>query len=352
MRKVVNQVTYICFMVGLSLLLCEGVIRVYSWLFFPKMMKIDPALGWFHTVNAQKSFTNEEQTILIVHNAVGHRGPNYEPQKAPGKQRVLVLGDSFTEGSHVGEGDLFSNIIAKTYSDLEVMNAGVGGYSSVQEYLYLKREGLSFQPDLVLLLFFENDLLENCLSSAPGLGPRPYATLQDGQLVIQETPIPGEWEKYALPIPFAAQLNQHSLAYNFFNSRVYQVLRGSYLNRLEQEDFRQTDNLPRVEIIKLIYQQMHQILKERGGKFAIGLIPSRENAQSGVVGVQAPLLSFCQEKGIPCVSLTPALKAEYDRGRRPYFLHDIHWNSVGHKVAAEVLGPYVREVLSLPTITP
>jgi hypothetical protein len=345
-KKVINQLVYICFVVSSSLLLCEGVVRVYSWFFLPKMMKIDPVLGWSHTANAQKHFTNEEQTILIIQNAVGHRGPDYVLRKAAGKNRVLFLGDSFTEGSHVGEESLFSNIIGNAYPNLEVMNAGVGGYGSVQEYIYLQREGLKFEPDLVFLLFFENDLLDNCLSFTPGIGPRPYASMQNGQLEIHEKFSSQEWQKYALPVPFAAKLNQYSLAYNFFNFRVYQILRSSYLNRLEYQDIRKADACPKLEIIKTIYQRMQQLVREKGSKFAIGFIPTREDAQKGVAEVQIPLLAFCQEKGIPCISLTSALKAEYDKGERPYFINDIHWNRVGHKVAAEVLGPYIQGLIS------
>jgi lysophospholipase L1-like esterase len=351
LKKIFHQLIYLGFMVCLSLLLCEGVVRVYSWFFFPKMMKVDPALGWYHAVNSQKQFTNEEQTIVIVQNKLGHRGPDYGPDKAAGKSRVLVIGDSFTEGSHVGEEDLFSNMIGNAYPNLEVMNAGVGGYSSVQEYLYLKQHGINLNPDLVLLLFFENDLFENCQSFYPTMGPRPFASIQNGQLVIQEKPSPAEWRKYALPLPFAETLNQYSLAYNFFNTKVYQVLRASHLNKLESEDAKKTDAYPKAEIIKMIYQQMDQLLKERGIKFAVGLIPSREHAKQGTTDVQAPLLAFCQEKGIPCLSLLQPLKEEYDKGIRPYFIHDIHWNRAGHRVAATALGPFIQEVLSLSPVT-
>src|SRR5262245_18698025 len=175
------------------------------------MMKSDPALGWYHARNAQKYFTTEGEKALNVLNNLGHRGPNYQPQPAAGKKRVLVLGDSFTEGSHVGEDELFSNLIANTYLNLEVMNAGVGGWSAVQEYLYLKQDGINLHPNLVLLMFFENDLEEDCLSFYPSIGPRPFASVDGGQLVIHENPSPDEWRKYVLPLPFALQLNQYSL---------------------------------------------------------------------------------------------------------------------------------------------
>lgn len=58
--------------------------------------------------------------------------------------------------------------------------------------IFLK-EGLSFNPDLVVLMFYENDLTDNLLSYYPGFGPRPYATF-DGAvdiLTMHKLRVPG-----------------------------------------------------------------------------------------------------------------------------------------------------------------
>src|SRR5262245_58762548 len=345
-RKILRQFLYICYLVCIIPFLSEGVVRVYSWLFLPKQMKIDPTLGWYHTSNSQRYRTTEGVTVLVVQNKLGHRGPNYGSQTADGKKRVLVLGDSFTEGSHVGEDELFSNIIANAYSNLEVMNAGVGGWSTVQEYIYLNEFGIDLHPNLVLLMFFDNDLDENCLSFYPSIGPRPFASIQNGRLVINQHPSPEEWRKYALPLPFAEKLNRYSLAYNFFNFRVYQTLRASYLNRLEYEDVKKIAAYPKTEIVRKLFQEIHKMLNERGMLFAVGLVPSKLDAQKGYSDLQVPILSLCKEEGIPCVSLIQPLKEKYDKGIKPYWDDDIHWNRVGHKVASEALGPYIQALFS------
>ncbi|HKQ75622.1 MAG TPA: GDSL-type esterase/lipase family protein [Blastocatellia bacterium] len=345
-RKILHKFLYVCFLVCIIPLLCEGVVRVYSWLFLPKQMKIDSALGWCHASNSQRYRTTEGVKVLVVQNKLGHRGPNYESQTASGKKRVLVLGDSFTEGSHVGEDELFSNIIANTYSNLEVMNAGVGGWSTVQEYLYLKEFGINLHPNLVLLMFYDNDLDENCLSFYPAIGPRPFASIQNGRLVINQYPSPEEWRKYVLPLPFAQELNQYSLAYNFINFRVYQTLRAPYLNRLEYEDVKKVAACPKMEILKKLFQEARQMLTERGILFAVGLVPSKKDAQRGISDLQAPILSLCEAEGIPCLSLLRPLKEEYDKGVKPYWDSDIHWNKIGHRAASEALGPYIQAIFS------
>jgi hypothetical protein len=91
--------------------------------------------------------------------------------------RSLRIGNwhLFSERVHVRDEELFSFDLEEINSNVEVINAGVGGYGMVQEYLYLTGEGLAFRPDIVLLLFYENDLSDNCLSYYPAFGPRPYA---------------------------------------------------------------------------------------------------------------------------------------------------------------------------------
>jgi hypothetical protein len=87
------------------------------------------------------------------------------------------------------------------------MNAGVGGYSTVQEFLYLQDEGMKFSPDLVLLMVFENDFTDNCLSYYPAFGPRPYAQSYDGQVSLMENLNPREYIKFTMPFPFRFELS-------------------------------------------------------------------------------------------------------------------------------------------------
>jgi hypothetical protein len=121
-----------------------------------------------------------------------------------------VVGASFTEGVQVGEDDLFTALLERSNLRLEVLNTRVGGYGTVQEYLYLETAGLKHNPDLVLLMVFENDLADNCLPVYPSFGPRAYAVLNAQSVEIVRDPDSQEFLKYTLPVPFANALNQHS----------------------------------------------------------------------------------------------------------------------------------------------
>jgi hypothetical protein len=55
--------------------------------------------------------------------------------------------------------------------DWQVWNAAVPGYNTSQELAYLLEVGDRFQPDLVVVGFFDNDLSDN--PSAPAARPDP-----------------------------------------------------------------------------------------------------------------------------------------------------------------------------------
>ena len=57
--------------------------------------------------------------------------------------------------------------MARTGGGIEVMNAGVPGYGTAQELLLVRElyERRRIKPDVFLLMFFTNDILDNlCLS--------------------------------------------------------------------------------------------------------------------------------------------------------------------------------------------
>ena len=87
--------------------------------------------------------------------------------KPEGTGRVLLLGDSFTEGVGVEAADAFPARLqelvdhAGVQKRWEVINAGEASYSPILEYLLLKRVGLDLQPDLVILNLDLSDMYDD-----------------------------------------------------------------------------------------------------------------------------------------------------------------------------------------------
>jgi hypothetical protein len=325
----------------------EAAIRAFSTWVVPRMMVLDDRLGWRHAGGVRKSFTNEDgETFIVAQNRFGHRGREYPLQKTAGKYRVLILGDSFTEGAHVAEDDLFSARLERANPQLEVLNTGVGGYGTVQEYLYFLSEGVRFKPDLLVLMFFDNDLSDNCLSYYAGFGPRPYARLRQGEVEIVERLEPTDFLRFTMPVPFQSTLSRHSYLYYFLNTYVYQRLFARRMRELQKTDVGKTLDCGRYEILSWLVTRMNDMMRAAGGDFAMILIPTAEEVSRGSSTTQEPIVRFCEARAMHCLQLLNRFARERASGARVYFDADIHWTRVGHEIAAAEIGAFLSQIIA------
>src|SRR2546423_5676311 len=103
-------------------------------------------------------------------------------KKTSGRKRVLVLGDSQVWGFGVEQSKLFSAPQVHGM-DEEILNFGVSGYGTDQEYLFYLLKGEKFDVDQVLLAFTYNDIANN-LAPKQYSYLKPYFTLNNGELVL------------------------------------------------------------------------------------------------------------------------------------------------------------------------
>ena len=103
--------------------------------------------------------------VPVEINQFGMRDDEFPAQKAGNEFRILLLGDSVVFGIGVTNDHMLSRqlqdmIEAGNNSDISyrVLNMGVPSYNTEQELVQLKDTGLAFNPDLVLLLFSQNDI--------------------------------------------------------------------------------------------------------------------------------------------------------------------------------------------------
>ncbi|CAG4882918.1 conserved protein of unknown function [Georgfuchsia toluolica] len=85
--------------------------------------------------------------------------------KPANTRRIMVLGDSHTQGYEVGQDATFSAVLERylRHGNLptEVINSGVSGFSTAEELVFLENEGVKYQPDVVVLGFYANDFEDN-----------------------------------------------------------------------------------------------------------------------------------------------------------------------------------------------
>jgi hypothetical protein len=250
--------------------------------------------------------------------------------KAPGVIRVVLLGDSFTEGQGVKEADT-------TARRLEVLLNASGGRR--WEVLNCARRGadfpslhkmfekvLPFAPDVVVHAMVLNDA-ERSPEIEARRGPMDDWILDRRRLLSGETP--------ARPAVMTSRL------VDFVGDRVQSWRVGRETTRwyldlygpANQEGWSRTQDAMR---------DMDRQMRQRGGRFLVASWPLLVDLDSyPFAAADETIARFCAGAGIPRVDLRQALRGH---AAESLWVHpvDHHPNEVAHRLAAEALVDSVR----------
>ena len=100
---------------------------------------------------------------ILATNELGFRDSSYKPNS---DYKILLLGDSVSWGDGVEmkqsypfllEEMLNRNYPGKTF---EIINTGVPGYSTFQQLIYLKKDGIKLKPNMIIHQFCLNDVVQ------------------------------------------------------------------------------------------------------------------------------------------------------------------------------------------------
>ncbi len=164
--RAVNVILSIAIAAMLALLVFEGGLRLLGFGPPDTLNEFNASLGWAKQAGKSLTRTGKGFEATFEINELGLRDdPMSSPAKPAEAFRVVVLGDSFTLGYTVERDDLFVDLLARRWNEegrrVDVVNAGTEGYSTDQEVAWLLENGASFDPDLVVLVPYENDIYWN-----------------------------------------------------------------------------------------------------------------------------------------------------------------------------------------------
>jgi hypothetical protein len=370
-RRVFANVLLVLFSIAVALAGAEAGLRV----FFPQplletyraadaggpLTRRDPELGWTlkPDVAWPEGATGWENGLST--NAAGFRDAPHADAKAPGAYRVAVLGDSFVFGSGVPQDAILTRRLAAHLGPgFEIVNLGVPGYGTDQELLTLRRWGRKLSPDLVLLGFFWNDVMEDASENIYGL-PKPRFSLEEGRLV------PHPPAGFSAPSTFArldASLGTRSHLWSLLRNGLSSA-RTTAEERPVSIDFSLKSPPPsRAAEFALAFALLGAVRDEAsalGAPFAVFSVPPRFLVEPGngarllkVYGLPPDafeedgfrrLREACAERGIAFVDLLPGFRREAAAGARLFLPTGIHWTAAGHDAAAKLLAPAVRSGL-------
>lgn len=158
--------------------------EIYGWGYNPhELIKIrDPDTG---------------QVYVGPSNNHGWRDRDRAYENRTGAYRILVLGDSNTFGGIVPAEKVYTRVLEDRLRsgglDVEVINIAYGRWGTDQQLEALMREGLLYEPDLIIVQFCTNDLQDNAYffrsaEAYRGWKPFYYALDTNDHLVRHENP--------------------------------------------------------------------------------------------------------------------------------------------------------------------
>lgn len=316
---------------------------------FPRHVVAAPWGLRYNQPGAEYGHHSPDVDVRFRINAQGMRADrDYAYAKPPGRQRILSLGDSFTAGYEVEVEESFSAVLEETLrargADVEVLNAGVSGFSTAEAYLYLERELWKYRPDVVVVSFFGNDLVDNVRTG--------LFAVEDGRLVPRaERYVPGGRLGDLLNTnPVLAWLSEHSNAFALVKERVNVLLKQQRvqenLENLEErteeggaaDGHARTRRRERQEALAAaLFEALYQAARARDVPLVIHSIPTQVGSPPRLVDafprerldLERPGLAYLSSKEV----LEPHLGEELLYWTRSHW----HWTPVSHRLAGEAL---------------
>ena len=245
------------------------------------------------------------------------RGIPYNVMKDSNAMRIICLGDSCTQGfsTYVRTEQTYPFRLQKilnTYNKnsgkhFEVINAGIGGYSSLQGLRYFKRELLKYDPDVVTFYFGINDKAPSVIYSD-----------------IEQRIFP-QWI-----------VNLHNIILE--RSRFYKFIvyfqKKRILESWERKRSRHAMYIPRVSIedYRGNIEALYRITEEMGIKLVIINLPTE--SPEVLSKYNAVLKDIIVQYNIPLVDIVKAAE-KYRKNRNRIFIDKLHPTPYFNKIIAK-----------------
>jgi len=173
-------------------LLFEVILRAVGFS-APAWYRPDPALGWALRPGVEGRFNREGNAYVRI-NSAGLRDREHAIEKPANAYRIAVLGDSYAEAMQVERADAFWSLLEgelerceyQPGKRIEMINFGVSGFGTAQEYVMLEAVAMRYRPDLVLLQFMNgNDVSDNS-SALNAEKLRPYFAVDETHGLVRD----------------------------------------------------------------------------------------------------------------------------------------------------------------------
>lgn len=291
---------------------------------------------------------------------------------------VVVLGDSFAEGSSVSDEQVWPVRLAEM-SGLNVYNLGMSGYDPLHYLHSLKRYGLALEPRLVLCLVYEGNDFRSAKSDRKRLSP---SVSKRFKAYLKQSPIIGALDDLVIntfgpmgsqgPIRRGEVLDWLPLAIPAGPDAKYYAFKPKQMRDLyeSRDEFSRDKHWlnPRRQL-----QKMNELCQGAGCRLVVIFAPTKahvtlpaaaprlsaekvrsfmalrykkplpepaeflSNLLERVDAKEAVMREWCQREGIVFMSMSEPLRRAVLAADQVYYTYDQHWTPVGHDVVARAV---------------
>ncbi|MGA9121293.1 MAG: hypothetical protein WB699_18140 [Bacteroidota bacterium] len=330
----------------------------------------DPYLVYKLKKHYHATYSQPEFQIVETTNSIGIRDHEVGP-KIAGGVRILGLGDSFSYSNSVNLENTFFKQIERSLSSstpVEVLDAAVPAYSTIQELRYLEKYGVNLDPDIVLLGFYVGNDFQDSWELFDTTGV-PTVDVVNGVLRANDR-FPGAmYEKQERPFRTAtaglrSMLASNSELYVFLRERFSETLwRLGLRNNPPPADFCAKSFSPEMQkgwaLEQKLLLEFKNFTTSHHERFILLALPTQYQVHEelwhhhfttfhldpdkyDLEKPQKMLSEYCRRNGIEYIDVLPAMR---DAGKRESLFYPIasYMNPNGHRLVGTIVSEYLRQ---------
>lgn len=339
-RKIAKYFLVAVLIAGLSLLAVEAFLRISPQLIqanaqrFPPLLS-DDYLGVKMPPNIDETkYTLDGKPYRVRTVSLGFDGIGFRDDGISGSAFVVALGDSFAYGHGSEIQDVWTERLEEM-TGKDFANMGVPSYSTEQSERVYKKYGASLHPKLVILIFFENDYIDNYLFRQEQKNPSSVKEWIRDNIAL--------YKLYSNIKKIWFDFGSKGLSY-VSNNETYIYYPSLYSDSsainytLTEQDFRMlrddvaNDKGPRLLVVYVPYREYF---------YRQYLTPeSKYDFDSDV----SNFYSICSGLQIDCMDVIDSFNTSINSGKNVYLgPTDGHLNEQGNLVLAKKISDFVKE---------
>ncbi len=323
------------------------------------LFEYHPVIGYRFIPGVRARIRHEGGGYLVRCNQLGFRCDHeVTREKPPGTFRILLFGDSNAAGQGVSNRFRFGDLLEKSFTGLQVLNFGLYGTGTDQQYLAYRELASELEHDLLLISPLVGAIVRNAqthrltqsaFDGRLALRAKPYFVEENGELTLHHSPVPrgpidaeeiesgpsradrGGWRRRLGQLAGAAGLRNPDFL--------------CWLSRLRRLQSPAVYKDPRNPVWRLTRAILKRWILESSAPVAIAPIPGPAHIRGCTrsESYMARYAELAEETGARVVDLMKILEKQDRRTRdQCRFPTDPHPTPTAHALFAEALAPHVE----------